>query len=49
MGESGVKKELGGGVVELVGGAGFDDAEVIGNGSEGGERGAEGGAGFAVL
>lgn len=36
-------------MVELVGAARFDDAEVIGNRSEGGEGGAEGGLGFAVL
>ena len=36
-------------MVELIGGAGADDAEVIGDFSQGGEGGAEGGAGFTVL
>ena len=49
MGEAGIEEELGGGVVELVGGAGFNDAEVVGNGPEGGEGRAEGGLGFSVL
>ncbi len=49
MGEAGVEKDLGGGVVELIGGAGFDDAEVIGDCAEWGEGGAEGGLGFAVF
>lgn len=47
--EAGVEEELGRGVVELVGGAGFDDAEVVGDGPEGGEGRAEGGAAVAIL
>ena len=49
LGEAGVEKELGRSVVELVGGAGLDDAELVGDGSKWSEWRAEGGLGFAVL
>ena len=33
LGEAGVEKELGRSVIKLVGGAGLDDAELVGDGS----------------
>ena len=36
-------------MVELIGGAGFDDAEIVGDRTKRCERGAEGGSGFTIL
>jgi hypothetical protein len=36
--ETGVQKKLSRSVIKLIGGAGFDDTQIIGNGAEGSER-----------
>ena len=49
LAEAAVEEHLGGGVIDLVGVEGFDDAEVVGDGGEVGQQFGHPGAALAVL